>query len=1039
MPRFSRFLPALIGVCVLSFSVASAAEADRKLPLPAWLPHYDLDMQVDVDGHKVHVKERVTWTNRHKRPTTELVFNVHSNYSIPKDGIGLAAKTIELLRVNPSEALDSVGHPVEMKSASLGKTPLTYRWDEPTGTALVLPLPKPVVENQSVTVDLDFVFHLPQKQGRWGQFDGITYLSNWLPVLAVYDDKGWQPTPFIPWHQPFFNESGIYTVKVVLPIDQKVGCSGSIVKTRKLDERLQQVDIKADGIRDFAFLCSDRFQEITSEVCGVKVHVLAFPEHQHYAEEIQRIVSEAIPVYTKWFGPYAWPDFTVCEACFPWNGNECATLVMIDQRVFGMPHLAGGYVEYLVSHETCHQWWYNLIGTNGYCETWMDEAMATHFAHKLLNDKHGKNNPLMHYPGGLGWVPNIHREDYRLYSMYAALGRGDQYPCVQELDKYGHVVNLFSTVYDRGGKVVGMIEERLGEAAFFDFMHRIYQRYGYRILRVADFQRELEEYTGQSWQEFFDRWLCGKGLTDWAVEKVDVKEQPGGGCRECTWVPDFLSGLHASKQNDQPCTVTVILHQKADYDEPTWLGICLDDGKGPKGLDPRTRPCQIRIPIDPQVESIQLNDPPCVVESLPDHHVRVTVELPSRPVQIAVDPDQVLVDKDPSNNFWKSPIRWRITPVYTFLEETPLTTAFDRWNVIVGPWLFSPIYQDPWYTQSTMIGARAGLYRTEEFKGGTYAAYRTDFRDFVAGLDGVWMHTPFPHTEIGFNVEQRLFTFESGNSDAHPNRAVLYGRYIMQYGSSLYLPPMEYADAFTTYQQNFLPFERTPLPGAERYQHEVLGGLHYHYDYLTPYWDPEGGVKFDATYEGGYGKFNQNLGVHMLSGQVSTVKSVPDVSGWVEDHAPGGEWLAPAFRWLSDTKLAFRAYGAAGLPSQGELFTLGGDALFRGFDLNERQGNIVWVGSVEWRIPLMKNVCYDTLDHVMGVRNVYGALFYDVGDCYVNGGHTYGPVAHAVGVGLRLDTAWFSFVERNMLCFDIAKTVNSDRGVQFYFSAQLPF
>jgi hypothetical protein len=799
----------------------------------------------------------------------------------------------------------------------------------------------------------------------------------------------------------------------------------------------QRVDIKADGVRDFALLCSERYQEITGEVCGVRLHVLAFPEHEHYAREMLRIVSEAIPVYSRWFGPYPWPDFTLVEGCFGWNGNECATLVMIDQRVFEMPHLAEGYVEYLVSHETCHQWWYNLIGTNGYCETWMDEAMATHFAHKLLNEKHGCNNPLMKYPSGLEWVPNIHREDYRLYSMYGAIGRGEDAPCVQELEKYGHVINLFSNVYDRGGKVVGMIEERLGDPAFFDFLHGIYARYGYRILRVADFQHELEAYTGQSWQEFFDRWLYSKGLTDWSIENVDVKSEGGSGGRLLNWAPDFLSGLRCGSSSDkQPCTVTVLLHQKADYDEQTVLGICLDDGKGPKGLDPRTCPCQIRIPIVPCAPNLQLDDPPALVESLPDHRVRVTVQLPSRPVQIAVDPDQVLVDKNPANNFWKSPIRWRITPVYTFLEETDLTTAYDRWNLTAGPWLFSPIYNDPWYTQSTMIGLRAGVYRTQEFKGGIYGAYRTDYQDFIVGADGVWEHTPFPNTEVGFNFEQRLGTLQQ--ADAQPSRAVVFGRYIIDYGSSLYLPPMHYVDVFATYQENFLPFERTPIPGAQRWDHQAMGGIHYHLDYLTPYWDPEGGFKFDATYQGGVAKLNTDQGTHLFSAQISTVEKMPDASGWVEDYLPGGEQVAPAFRWLAQTKVALRAYGAYGLPSTGEFFTLGGGDLFRGFALNERQGNVVWVGSVEWRVPICKDVKWDACDHVMSVRNVYGAIFSDVGDAYVNN-RSYGPVAYDIGIGLRLDTSWFSFVERNMIRFDIAKTINSDRGVQFNFAAQLPF
>src|SRR5262249_4384130 len=179
----------------------------------------------------------------------------------------------------------------------------------------------------------------------------------------------------------------------------------------------------------------------------------------------------------------------------------------------GMPHLARNFVDYLVSHELAHQWWYNVVGTNGYAETWMDEGLATYFSHRLMDAKHGKNNKLLDYPRGLRWLPNINREDYRSYSMLGTVGRGEAAPTVQEMAEYGHMVNLRAMTYDRGSKVVGMIEERLGEAAMLDFMRHVYHKYHFRILRVADFQRELEAYTGRSWEEFFRQWLYGAGMT----------------------------------------------------------------------------------------------------------------------------------------------------------------------------------------------------------------------------------------------------------------------------------------------------------------------------------------------------------------------------------------------------------------------------------------------------------------------------------------------------------------------------------------------
>src|SRR5262249_39615382 len=42
---------------------------------PAWLPRYDVEMRLDLQGHKVQVRQRVSWTNTSKRPTSEIIFN----------------------------------------------------------------------------------------------------------------------------------------------------------------------------------------------------------------------------------------------------------------------------------------------------------------------------------------------------------------------------------------------------------------------------------------------------------------------------------------------------------------------------------------------------------------------------------------------------------------------------------------------------------------------------------------------------------------------------------------------------------------------------------------------------------------------------------------------------------------------------------------------------------------------------------------------------------------------------------------------------
>ncbi len=1020
LPRAALALAIL--VCGLARPAAAAAAAP-----PEWLPRYDLDIHLPVAEHRAVVHERVTWTNPCACPTDRVVFNVASHYAIPDKDIGFLAKMLEILRLTPSEALDFDGAACTVHRATLAVPPsnwagtppnldLRFAFREDNATALEVILPAPVGQGESVTLELAFTMRLPNKQGRWGQWNGTTFLAQWLPVVAVYGDRGWDPPPFIPWHQPFFNEAGWYTARITLPADEHLASTGSVSAVRDLGNGWRQVDIAPVCARDFALFCSARFVEYSAQAGPVKVRCLAYPEHEFYAKEMVRIACEAIPAYSNWFGPFPYPEFTVVQSFFGWNGNECGGVVMIDQRIFNMPHLACAFVDHLLSHEICHQWWYNAVGTNGYCETWMDEGLATYFAHRLMDRKYGKNNELLKLPTGLKWLPNIRREDYRHYGMLGTMGRGELTPTIQDMPKFSHLPNLMSVCYDRGSKIVGMIEARLGPDCLLDFMRRVYRKYYFRILRVADFQRELELYTGTSWEEFFQGWLYKPGMTDWSLESVRVEPLGGpGGHRLARRVAGLLRVPCA---HPQPCKATVLLRQKGECNEPTVLGFRLEKGDG----------FQVRVPVMAGPGSLQIDDGCVRVESSPDGCVRVEVVLPSEPLQICVDPDHILLDRCPTNNCWKTEVRLRSTPLYTALEETDLTNSYDRWNVILGPWIYGPSWRDPWYTRSTMVGLRAGAYRTQAAEFGSYLAYRTDDRNIVAGVDGLWDHFPYTKTQVGFNIERSLATLSSGYPPL--SRGVVFGRYVFMYGDSLYLPPFHYVEGFGAVLANTLPFPRTAEPDAERIANQSVFGVHHHLNLLTPYWDPEGGLLMDVTYQEGIPVFGQHQESHQIFGQISTVKSMPDWMGWSKD--------VPGMGWLMQTRWAFRLWGAAAAPNRGQFFTLGGGEQFRGFDLRQRQGSQGWIGSVEWRVPLVQGVQWDCCDHVAGLRNAYAALFYDAGDMFV-AGHSQGPLAHAVGAGLRLDVAWFSLIERTILRFDVAQTVNVNTPVQFWFGVQHPF
>src|SRR5262249_5176498 len=158
--------------------------------------------------------------------------------------------------------------------------------------------------------------------------------------------------------------------------------------------------------------------------------------------------------------------------------------------------------------------------------------------------------------------------NYRYASMMGTIRRQELKPAVGELPSYGHVINMFSAVYDKGSKVFGMIEERLGEAAFRDFTRLLQKKYAYRILTGVELRQEVGASTGKPWGEFCDHWIYGRGVTDWSVDRVCIRRTSFGDVDETDEDAEHPAVHHPHKGY----RVRVILRQRSEITEQTVVG-----------------------------------------------------------------------------------------------------------------------------------------------------------------------------------------------------------------------------------------------------------------------------------------------------------------------------------------------------------------------------------------------------------------------------------------------------------------------------------
>jgi len=940
------------------------------------LPQYRMDIDLDTDGGYVHVEEVVRWTNPGPVPTKSLVFHVVPNNRPDEKTLAVAERTVESLRLDPRTSIDRQGQRFHLKSVRAGDAELDSHFDPKADTHLHIDLPDEVLPGQSVEVTLRFDLDLPSKQGRLGQHKGVTNLLNWYPILAAYSDQGWDAVPFIPWHQPWLNEAGIYNVKLRLSPGQEAATGGHVVSRTEDDAGHSILDIEGYGLRDFTIVASDRFEVYESVSNGTPIRVLAFAEHQGHARLSLQIASECLKQYSDWFGPYPYQEFELVESYFGWNGNESSGLVMIDERILDVPQIAGRYVEHLVSHEICHQWWYSAVGTDGYREPWVDEGLVQWLTRFRMEEKYGQDAQVLDLPGGSKWgLPNIHYRSlvHSGYAMYS--GRGGDGKTLASLDELGHIHNLFFLVYDKGARIFGMIQHRLGRERFFGFLRLLYAEYKFRILRADDFQRLLEDYSGESWEQFFDDWLRSNRTCDWKLANVQTAQEGD----------HFRTIARVVQTGDiaEPIEVALHLAPEIDSDAET----IVEAMPGIAGLAERQWNNSNSRQIDETTwEFSFVTDRP--------------------PKQVEIDPDGWVIDQNPANNDWKRDIKVRYSPLYTPLDEATLIQPFEKPAIVFGPG----------FDNEGRIGLRGSLIASNQFRISPFIAYTTEtnHENLSAGIDSVFYNVPWPNWQLGLRYEHSLFT---NIANTPGDQAKLYVRKILAYTTSLIRPDLSYFDFYARVGDNFFPDADTSMPagfGIEDYRNIRAVGATFHADTRMPYWNPRSGFLFDTNFEHGFVAFGDGRTYDRVDGQFSVVQGLPEGHGY-----------------FSETRIAARAAGGYGWSDNGEHFRFGGPGRFRGRHSDETEGNAFWLSSLEWRFPITGELDLEVVDNLAALRSISASVFYDVGESFLFD-KSQGGVDQAIGGGLYFDLPLLSFVETLTFRIEYARSLRRDTGV-FWF------
>jgi hypothetical protein len=459
--------------------------------------------------------------------------------------------------------------------------------------------------------------------------------------------------------------------------------------------------------------------------------------------------------------------------------------------------------------------------------------------------------------------------------------------------------------------------------------------------------------------------------------------------RETDWVVNRVdvSSEPGPKADPEMRRVSVELKQAGTASEPT-IVLC------------RSSEGELRVPLWPDRGNYEV--PGARVRRDGDVW-RVDLDSIGEPTQVEVDPDHALLDAQPENNRWKPEVAWRLTPLVSPLDYSSQFQPYDRVSIVAGAFV----------DQYARGGFQAGAQRVDRWQIIGWAGTEPSLNEAIFGGQATLFHLPGPQWSAGIFYEEGLYNFY--NDKRHSGGRLFLRKRILESTSFIVDDPI-FFEVYYGVGNEFWPGD----DGRPVEQYLGAVGMRYRMNTQFPYWDPVQGQLFDVAAEYGNSLLGSTLNYTRVLAEYGAVRKVPD------------EWGI-----LPNSRFAFRAYGGWSSPSAAPLFRLGGGRRLRALDLVSQEGSAVWLVTVEWRMPIWREIGRDVLDHTLSFRNLYGVLFYDVGQSYL--ADRWGPVVHGPGLGLRFDVTLFAFLERATLRADLAQPIGIPGGPVYWFGLNQAF
>lgn len=595
---------------------------------------YDIEARFLPASKTVEATEKVSFANDTGHDLAEIHLRVYPNHRYSRQEKSNLYKYASYFRTDPAPDGFDAGS-FELRSVGIGEASVqkaAFSFEGRDQTVLNVVLPQPLKNGAKITIHLGFSIRIPHKPGRYGWHRGTFALNRWYPLLSVYENGGWLDHPNYLLHMPYVSEAALYRLRLEVPQDYVVvsGCD-EVVEERNADgERVISLSSSAP-MRELTLALSRDYGCYEKIQDGIVIKSYYFKKDKEAGRRAADAAAELLRFYSR-FDSYPYRQFSIAPVSLGYGGSQNAGIIFIDERAYRMPQFLRRYFEFLVAHETGHQWWYNAVGNDEYRELWLDEGINSFWVMRHLEEKYGEGAKIAEFPRWVeSFIPNPTFRAVRDWRYLYFARRGINQPVLSDMESFYEPSLIFTVAYGKGSAVLGMLEDVLGEERFLALMQNYARRWRFRIAKVGDFVQMASEAAGEASTSsvagvdlgpFFRKWLTTIELFDYGLVRRKNK---------------------------------ILVERRGDMEESVEVKVRAEGSE-----------CTLRYDGKKQLQEIALPDTEGII-------------------QACVDCGDKQLDVDRVNNFYPRRLQVRLLPLYHGLYDMPVFLRSDSLVWTTGP------------------------------------------------------------------------------------------------------------------------------------------------------------------------------------------------------------------------------------------------------------------------------------------------------------------------------------------------------------------